>query len=215
MATESIIHNSRFLNDVIWRQHSNKLIIQIMELWPDKNIPVVDIGCGYNFYCSVLEFAGFGAIGIDDCLFKGIDLWENITRKSNPPSYPNLIDLILYNHKKNPSFSLFTKKYLQCKKANVISLDVGLRIPQEKYCVYLDNICGFNGDIIMSWNGVVGDAGSGHIQFQSNNWVISEMFKRGYSIDMAKTKELRFAVNGCHCNWFQETLMYFIPKNKL
>lgn len=169
------------LEGVIWHQHSNLLLIEIMKYF-SKEIPVVDIGCGHNFYVSALNYAGWSAIGCD------------------------LVDL---NHK-----SFFIQDateditYLGTNKLNVISLEVGEHIPLQKTNEYIDNICRFKGNVIMSW-ATPGQAGVGHINCQTNDWVVNEMHKRGYKLNGDNTASLRQAVKDCHCTWFHNTLMYF------
>jgi hypothetical protein len=60
----------------------------------------------------------------------------------------------------------------------------------------------------MSW-AVPGQAGIGHINCRSNEWVIEQMAKRGYRFNEERTASLREAVKNCHCSWFRNTLMYF------
>ncbi|HNP99553.1 MAG TPA: hypothetical protein PKK99_10890 [Bacteroidia bacterium] len=181
------MNGSYDLEGVIWHQHSNKLMVKILELWPDKGVPVKDLGCGHNFYCNVLRYAGYDAEGYDaTVLNKSINIID-LTR----PIQPGYI---------GPKF-------------NTISLEVGEHLPSEFENIYLDNLTVGGLDIIMSW-ALPGQAGVGHINCQSNEWVISRMYDRGYILDHDKTRELRIAVNGCHCTWFQNTLMYFKPKQK-
>lgn len=170
------------LEGVIWHQHSNLLMKKILLLWPDKNVPILDLGCGHNFYSNVLKYAGYESVGIDAVDFRGVDIVADITKK---------LDKITI-------------------KANVISLEVGEHIPLELSDNYIDNVCKFGGDVIMSW-AIPGQAGVGHINCQPKEWVIEKMAKRGYKHDQQITNELREAVTGCHCTWFQHTLMYFRP----
>ena len=96
-------------------------------------------------------------------------------------------------------------------KINVLSLEVGEHMPAELTDGYLDNVTRFWGDVIMSW-AIPGQAGIGHINCRSNEWVISSLFDRGYQLHHKKTAELREAVKDCHCSWFKNTIMYFAPK---
>ncbi len=202
------------LEGVIWHQHSNLLMAKILQLWPDKNIPVVDLGCGMNYYCSVFEFTGYGAIGIDGACLKGVDMIEDITKIPNPPAFPGLLDLVLLQHGRNKvSNQFFIKAYRESRKVNVLSLEVGEHLPPNLSDAYINNLTSFGGDIIMSW-AIPGQAGVGHINCQSNEWVIDKMFERGYILDPGKTHQLRESVTGCHCSWFKNTLMYFNPKAK-
>lgn len=175
------------LDGCIWHTHSNRLLIKVMELWPDKDRAIVDLGCGHNFYMNVMELAGYDAKGIDLVPMRGIFMQHDITE-----SIPE-------------TFTLWKDKTV-----NVLSLEVGEHLPYDKCFGYLDNLTSFGGDIIMSW-AVPGQAGHNHINCQSNLWVISQMSQRGYNIDAELTNQLRESVKGDHCSWFEHTLMYFKP----
>lgn len=168
------------LEGVIWHQHSNHLMKKILEYFP-KDIPVIDFGCGHNFYVSVLRYAGYDAIGFD------------LTTLGSKWAFELDITKPIETITGNP---------------NIISLEVGEHIPVELSDVYLNNITRYKRDIIMSW-AVPGQAGVGHINCQTNEWVIKQIKKRGFNIDQEKTDSLRRAVENCHCSWFRNTLMYF------
>jgi hypothetical protein len=174
---------------IIWHQHSNKLMIEILRLFP-KDIPVVDLGCGHNFYVSILRHYGYDAWGIDL-----VDLgskWFSPGDLTLPR--PVSTDVVKYD------------------QVNMISLEVGEHIPESGSEQYLDNLVSFGkGNILMSW-ALPGQHGHGHINCQTNEWVISRMYARGYELDHQVTEDLRKAVEHCHCNWFRNTLMYFKPK---
>ena len=174
------------LEGVIYHQHSPRLMKKILELWPNKKVPVIDIGCGLNYYISVLIYAGYRGFGVD------------------------LVDLGSKNFHLADVTKPIPYTYLD-ENTNVISLEVAEHIPYDKCFTYLDNVASFGGDVIMSW-AIPGQAGHNHINCQSNEWVESEMDKRGYRLDLELTNELRVAVAECHCSWFKNTLMYFKPK---
>lgn len=187
------------LQGCIWHTHSNRLLIKIMELWPNKQDAIVDLGCGHNFYTNVLKLDGRSAIGIDAVPMNGVDLVADITN-------------LKITRKENGYVIIdFGKKEVWWLNAKVISLECGEHVPYEKCFAYLDNVTAFGGDIIMSW-AVPGQAGHGHINCQSNLWVISQMSQRGYSLDAKLTDELREAVKDCSCTWFKNTIMYFKPQ---
>lgn len=194
------------LEGVIWHQHSNKLMKAILELWKKEDLPVVDIGCGHNFYVSVFKYAGYAAVGVDLVDLGSKHFFKvDITR-------PFLIDVTYpstYIYKDEIAISHYqgsTKTW----KHNVLSLEVGEHIPSEKSDIYIDNIVAIanGGDVILSW-AMPGQAGHGHINCQTNEWVRERMAERGYSLDANRTAFLRGSVDGCHCSWFLNTLMYF------
>lgn len=182
------------LEGVLWHQHSNKLAKSILELWPDKSTPIIDLGCGHNFYCSVLEYAGYTAAGVDAVKLKGVDAVVDITSADD-----------IRCLKRG-----FLRPWQKFDCINVISLEVGEHIPAELSEPYLNNLISFGGDIIMSW-AIPGQAGVGHVNCRPNKWVCEQMEARGYSLDLKKSNELRTAVIGCKCDWFLRTLMYFKP----
>lgn len=193
--------------DVVWHQHSNLLMLKMLELWPDKNIPIIDLGCGHNWYASVLNHLGYKAIGVDGVLLKGVDYCMDITKTHLTK---------LQSEKTAYSFREYLIQILPNDlrdKINIISLEVGEHIPTELSEGYFKNLTSFGGDIIISW-AIPGQAGIGHINCQPNEWVQIEMFKRGYLFNHSYTLELREAVKNCHCNWFKNTIMYFKPRNK-
>src|ERR1700752_111666 len=89
--------------DVIWHTHSNKLMIKMLEYFY-KDIPVVDLGCGHNWYCGVLERLGYLAIGVDKLRLKGVDIHDiDLTDKIidtvyNDGNEPELLNLNLYDY---------------------------------------------------------------------------------------------------------------------
>ena len=177
---EEVQLNGGYDNEgVIWHQHSNHLLIKLMELLP-KEIPIIDIGCGHNFYVNVLNYCGWKSIGVD-----AADLGSKHFKKAD-----------------------VTKPIKIKGTHNVISFEVGEHIPLDLCDAYIDNLCAFNGDVIVSW-AIEGQKGIGHINCQNNEWVIAQFNKRGYTLHEDKTNQLRFCVQNCHCNWFKNNLMYF------
>lgn len=194
------------LEGVIWHQHSNKLMKAILELWKKEEQPVVDIGCGHNFYVSVFKYAGYAAVGVDL-----VDLGSKHFFKVDITK-PFLIDITLpstYIYKYEFAISYYRGSSKPWRH-NVLSLEVGEHIPSDKSDIYLDNITNIanGGDVIMSW-AVPDQPGHGHINGHTNEWVRERMAERGYSFDNNRTAFLRGAVQDCHCTWFRNTLMYF------
>lgn len=185
------------LEGVIWHQHSNQLMKAILKLWPDKNVPIIDMGCGHSFYVDVLNYAGYTAIGVDLVNLGHKNFIEHDVTK------PLWVDLsgksILYS----PEDGIVARS-----EANIISLEVGEHIPANLSDGYLDNITAYRKDVIMSW-ALVDQPGHRHINGHTNEWVRERMAERGYSIDSHRSAFLRGAVDGCHCTWFANTLMYF------
>lgn len=184
--TKNVANNGGYTSeDVLWHQHSNHLLIELMKHFK-KDVAVLDLGCGHNWYSNTLKFLGYDSMGVDSVKLQGVDVIADITDGQ-------------------------MQKLFGALKRNVLSLEVGEHIPAELADGYLDNVCMFGGDVCISW-AVPGQAGIGHINCQDNKWVIEQMYKRGYAIQPARTEALRAAVANCHCSWFKNTLMYFAHK---
>jgi len=92
----------------------------------------------------------------------------------------------------------------------VMSLEVGEHIPAEFEQSFLDNlIIHSSGDegslIILSW-AVPGQDGDGHVNCQSNEYIIEKLMQKGYELDEIATAKLRKSAS---LWWFKNTLMLF------
>lgn len=196
------------LEGVIWHQHSPRLMEQILKMWSDKERPIIDLGCGLNYYVTVLLCAGYKAWGYDAVMLGHAN--TSLIDLSKP--WPPIGDEILYS-KWEGRREIIVSTLLSQEKRNVISLETGEHIPASSSGIFIDNLIKVanGGDIILSW-AVPGQAGVGHINCQDNNWVIQEMENRGYAMDLHRSAQLRMAVLECKCDWFKNTLMYFTPE---
>jgi cyclopropane fatty-acyl-phospholipid synthase-like methyltransferase len=91
----------------------------------------------------------------------------------------------------------------------VMSLEVGEHIPAEFEQAFLDNLIKHSidkGIIILSW-AVPGQVGDGHVNCQTNDYIMQEMQKRGYYLLDDSTNKLRKAAS---LWWFKNSLMVFI-----
>lgn len=106
----------------------------------------------------------------------------------------------------------FSKHFdLQKKFKCVMSLEVGEHIPAEFEQTFLNNITNHCNDdekgfIILSW-AIPGQVGDGHVNCQTNDYIMQQMQQRGYFLDDLLTKELRKAAS---LWWFKNTIMVFI-----
>lgn len=88
----------------------------------------------------------------------------------------------------------------------VLSLEVGEHIPKKYEKIFLDNICNTSDKfVILSW-AIPGQGGSGHVNCQPNEYIIWEMYKRGFAFDLITTSSLRYSSS---LSWFMNTLMFF------
>ncbi|HNX37492.1 MAG TPA: methyltransferase domain-containing protein [Candidatus Cloacimonadota bacterium] len=142
----------------------------------------VDIGCGNGKYTMALIGAGIICTGYD-----GSPLTPEITRRvCKTLDFSDPVDI--------GKFDL------------VLSLEVGEHIPRKYEQVFLDNLVrAANEIIIMSW-AVEGQPGIGHFNCRDNDYIIAEMFARGFDLDYESTDHLR---EQSSLPWFKNTLMVF------
>ena len=88
----------------------------------------------------------------------------------------------------------------------VISIEVGEHIPKEFEQTFIDNITkSAKNNIILSW-AIVGQGGNGHINCQNNDYIISEITKRGWIFDSKTTASVRKRMPNI---WIKNTVMFF------
>lgn len=145
---------------------------------------IVDFGCGNADYAKALIASGKKV----DC-FDGNPFTPEMTG-----GLAKVLDL-------SQPFDL-ERKY-EC----VISLEVGEHIPKEREQIFLDNLDRHCSQcIILSW-AIPGQGGDGHFNEQSNEYVIGEMQKRGYSYWEEASLYFRDNVK---LWWFEKTIMIFL-----
>jgi cyclopropane fatty-acyl-phospholipid synthase-like methyltransferase len=91
----------------------------------------------------------------------------------------------------------------------VMSLEVGEHIPAEFEQAFLDNLIKHSLDgglIILSW-AIPGQDGDGHVNCQTNDYIMQQMQQRGFYLDNTLTNQLRKAAS---LWWFKNSLMVFI-----
>jgi tryptophanyl-tRNA synthetase len=88
----------------------------------------------------------------------------------------------------------------------VISIEVGEHIPKDFEQTFIDNITkSATKNIILSW-AIVGQGGNGHINCQNNDYIISEVTKRGWNFEAETTLSAR---NKMPDIWIKNTVMFF------
>jgi SAM-dependent methyltransferase len=162
-----------------YSEQMSDLILQII----NKKRPklVYDFGCGYGEYVRDISLLGIEAVGFE--AYPNKKVYDNIQELDL--SVPVLLE----------------------RSADIsISLEVGEHIPAEFEQIFLDNICNnTKNTVILSW-AVEGQGGDGHVNCKNNDYVISEMEKRGFMFDDSALQIRRsFDVN----HWFYNTLMLF------
>jgi SAM-dependent methyltransferase len=138
---------------------------------------VIDIGCGNGSYTREFIKAGIQCEGYDG----NPDTKELTGGLCNVKDFSQPLDLKRYDL--------------------TISLEVGEHIPKQYEKTFLDNItCAKT--IILSW-AIPGQGGTGHFNEQPNEYIISEMEKRGYKLNSSETNHLR---THSILPWFKNTL---------
>jgi hypothetical protein len=160
-------------------EQMSEIIINII----NQNKPelVYDFGCGYGEYVRDISLLGIEAIGFE--------------AYPNKKVYDNIQEL-----------DLSVPVILERSSDISISLEVGEHIPSEFEQIFFDNICNnTKNTVILSW-AVEGQGGDGHVNCKNNDYVISEMEKRGFVFD-SSILQLRKNFDPNH--WFYNTLMLF------
>lgn len=154
----------------------------------DKDWIVNDLGAGVGFYAQFLQNRGF-----DVFAYEGTPDIDQISIFQKPIIYQNLAKpTILLDH------------------GQTICLEVGEHISAENQETVLDNIFYTTETrAVVSW-GIPGQAGFGHVNCKSNEWVITEAKKRGFELQKEPTEHLR--ANCYHVGWFEKSVMVFDKK---
>lgn len=97
--------------------------------------------------------------------------------------------------------------YLKKKFDAVLSLEVGEHIPEQFEDVFISNITKHvKKTLIISW-AVEGQGGSGHVNCRNNDYIITQITKRGFKYNEKASNELRKAAS--NASWFSYTLLVF------
>lgn len=152
----------------------------IMEIF-DNTHTFVDLGCGDGSYTKTLIKNGYKCIGYD----------------GNP-----LTPIIAEG-----CFILDLSKPINIGKYDVVlSLEVGEHIPVEYESIFINNLCeASNKYIVLSW-AVEGQPGTGHVNCQNNDYIIGQMFYRGFKLLKGKSSFLRAYSS---LLWFRNTILVF------
>lgn len=167
-------------NDETGHCFDTSLCNSIREIVSNKN--VLDLGCGTGAYTKSL---------LPSCKsIKGYDGNPNTKKISN--GLCDVADLT-----KIQNFSPVDW---------VICLEVGEHVPKEFENVLLKNICdSCTEGAIISW-AVPMQPGDGHINCQSNDYIIEKMKNQGFAINYKLSSILR---NSSELWWFKNTIMVF------
>jgi len=160
-----------------------KLCKRIMELYQPQK--VADVGCGEGRYCNYFKEHGWPIV-------HGYEGTQGVKT------------LGIYND--IMTMDLTKVRWVDIQYDLVLCLEVGEHIPKKYEQIFFDNIRKFvSKDLILSW-AIPGQGGNGHVNEQSNQYVIDELTKRELkylkftSIDLRKHHSLK---------WFKNTIMAF------
>jgi 2-polyprenyl-3-methyl-5-hydroxy-6-metoxy-1,4-benzoquinol methylase len=153
-----------------------------------KNKSVFDFGCGDGNYLKNLNKVCTKVAGCDGNPFT-LELTEGLGFQA---------DLSIHH---------------QFEKVDwVISFEVGEHLPKEYESIFIDNLCNHaHKGIIMSW-AFPNQPGEGHVNCQTSEYIIEQLYKRGFLIDYIESNNIR---NLSDTWWFQANLLVFYNINNL
>jgi glycosyltransferase involved in cell wall biosynthesis len=153
---------------------------QLKDLFKHHN--VIDLGCGPGYYTKYFLDHGIICEG-----------WDG---NPNTPDISNGLCKV----------ADLTQQQSFGKKNWVLSLEVGEHIPKEYEDTFIQNLVDHATEgIVLSW-AIPNQPGDGHVNCQSNQYVISLLEKHGYVLDLATTNRMREVAE---LWWFQNTVMCF------
>lgn len=172
-------------NTEIGHVHDKSLCNSLINYLKEKNVKtLIDFGCGMADYVKSI---------INEKI-----ICEAYDGNPNTEILTNGIGKVLDLSKE---FNL--NKKVDC----VLSLEVGEHIPKEYEQIFINNLCNHSNDlIILSW-AIIGQSGDGHVNCQNNDYVISELKKRGFSYELDSSIKLRNSIS--NAKWFKNTIMIF------
>lgn len=157
---------------------------EITKILKENNIAkVVDFGCGPGRYVKQLIESGIDCIGFD----------------GNPktPEYTGGVCKVL---DLSEDFDLGIK--FNC----VISLEVGEHIPKQYEQIFIDNITKHTTNLLICSWAIPGQGGDGHVNCQTNEYIIGELVDRNFKINENLTSRIRDLST---LSWFKNTLFVF------
>lgn len=155
---------------------------EIIHLFDGNEISsVCDMGCGAGQYVAELNEGGFVAVGID----------------GNPNTWKFNADC----HQQDLSKPVAVGKF-----DAVLSLETGEHIPREFEHTFLSNITlAAQRIVVLSWFPIPGH-GIGHVNERSNEWVVTQMFERGFVHQPEWSQILRDSATKW---WFKHSILAF------
>lgn len=171
--------------------HSEVLAVKLTHAIFDKRKPVLDFGCGDAYYLKQLFDHDFGVFGFDG----------HLPQHSYMPTFDDI-----YQADLSQEFNFTGVR--RTIRGQVLSLEVGEHIPQEFQDTFIDNLVRHcDSKMVISW-AMPGQNGIGHVNCQTNDYIIKQVTKRGFAYNEPQTNYLRDGVE-MHVNYFKNTIMVF------
>lgn len=165
-----------------YHKSSEKLAIFLCRYLNSK-IPVYDFGCGQGYYLKELTEAGFNCTGVE-----GFEL-------------NNFLHYGIFIHDLTEPMRLH-------QQGQVLSFEVGEHLPPEAEQTFLNTLTeNCNSKLIMSW-ATPGQPGVGHINCKDQQYIITEVVRRGFRMNYADTLIIRKNVDK-ECDWLERNLLIF------
>lgn len=153
---------------------------QLKDLFKHHN--VIDLGCGPGHYTKYFLEHGISCEG-----------WDG---NPNTPTISNGLCKV----------ADLTQQQTFEKKNWVLSLEVGEHIPKEYESIFVRNLVDHAVEgIVLSW-AIPNQPGDGHVNCQSNEYVVSLLEQYGYVLDIPTTLRMREVAE---LWWFRNTVMCF------
>lgn len=174
-------HGYWFVDDARHHVFDKKLCEGILEAYPDVET-VVDVGCGMGDYTRAFISKGIQCTGYDGnpCTSQLTEGLCDVKDFAVPVDF-GVFDLVL-------------------------CLEVGEHISKEYEQVFLDNITKASKKYLLLTWGLEGQPGWGHVNGRSNEYIISEVKKRGFRYEPKKSQFLRETAEHW---WFKSTIMAY------
>ena len=170
--------------------HSPELA-QALQSLLQHGIPVIDLGCGMGYYVAELAKKGYTTYGVEGT--------------------PDIQGIAL--HKPIYQADLSEPLTVPLPDGHVLSFEVAEHLAKEDEGTFLDNvILHARARLLLSWalpEACAPGRGHGHLNCQSNIYVIRSLFLRGFAFHVADSLWLRERVRGSQAYWFEGTLLVF------
>lgn len=162
------------------------LAARIGQLW--NPMQFADVGCGNGRYCAVFKAYGWPVVhgyeGTQD--IRSLGVYDDIQ-----------------------TLDLTKRRWVGIDYDLVMCLEVGEHVPKEHEQVFIDNVCAFaSKDLILSW-AIPGQGGKGHVNEHGNEYVIKQLWEKGFRWDKGRSNDLRESAS---LRWLKKTLMVFFRK---